>query len=147
MVSVPRTNVEENTMANVKDIEGIGAVFGARLEAEGIVTQEALLKAGATKHGREHIAEKCGISETQILEWVNRADLARIDGVGSEYADLLEASGVDSVPELAQRIPESLLSKLAEVNVSKRLVRSLPTLSQVTRWVEQAREIGRIVTH
>ena len=98
-------------MANVKEVEGIGPAYGEKLEAAGIKTQESLLVEGGTKKGRESIAEKTGISEKLILEWVNRADLARIKGVGSEYADLLENSGVDSVPELAQRNAANLHAK------------------------------------
>lgn len=134
-------------MANIKDIEGIGPAFAAKLEEAGIKTDGALLKAGASKNGREEIAEKSGISEKQILEWVNRADLARIKGVGSEYADLLEASGVDSVPELAQRNAANLHAKMTEVNEAKSLVRRVPTENEVEDWVEQAKGLDRVVTH
>lgn len=134
-------------MANIKDIEGIGPAFAAKLEEAGIKTDDALLKAGASKNGREEIAEKSGISEKQILEWVNRADLARIKGVGSEYADLLEASGVDSVPELAQRNAANLHAKMTEVNEAKSLVRRVPTENEVEDWVEQAKGLDRVVTH
>lgn len=134
-------------MANIKDIEGIGPAYGEKLEAAGIKTDTALLEQGATKKGREGIAESTGISEKMILEWVNRADLARIKGVGSEYADLLEASGVDSVPELAQRNAANLHAKMAEVNEAKKLVRAMPSEGQVADWVEQAKGLDRIVTH
>lgn len=134
-------------MANIKDIEGIGPAYGEKLEAAGIKTDSALLEQGATKKGREGIAESTGISEKMILEWVNRADLARIKGIGSEYADLLEASGVDSVPELAQRNAANLHAKMAEVNEAKKLVRAMPSESQVADWVEQAKGLDRIVTH
>lgn len=134
-------------MANIKDIEGIGPAYGEKLEAAGIKTDNALLEQGATKKGRGDIAEKTGISETMILNWVNRADLARIKGIGSEYADLLEASGVDSVPELAQRNATNLHAKMTEVNCEKSLVRSLPSESMVEGWVEQAKGLDRVVTH
>lgn len=134
-------------MANIKDIEGIGPAYGEKLEAAGVKTDSALLEQGASKKGREMIAEKTGISEKMILEWVNRADLARIKGIGSEYADLLEASGVDSVPELAQRNAANLHAKMVEVNESKSLVRAMPSESQVSDWVEQAKGLDRVVTH
>ncbi len=82
-----------------------------------------------------------------ILNWVNRADLARIKGVSTQYADLLEAAGVDSVPELAQRNPDNLQVKMAEVNEAKKLVRKVPPASQVKGWVTQAKELPRVVTH
>lgn len=134
-------------MANIKDIEGIGPAYGEKLEAAGIKTDNALLEQGASKKGRVEIAEKTGISEKLILEWVNRADLARINGIGSEYADLLEASGVDSVPELAQRNAANLHAKMAEVNEEKSLVRALPSETSVEKWVEEAKTLDRVVTH
>jgi len=134
-------------MANIKDIEGIGPAYGEKLEAAGIKTDYALLEQGASKKGRVEIAEKTGISEKLILEWVNRADLARINGIGSEYADLLEASGVDSVPELAQRNAANLHAKMAEVNEEKSLVRALPSETSVEKWVEEAKTLDRVVTH
>ncbi|MBS1713450.1 MAG: DUF4332 domain-containing protein [Armatimonadetes bacterium] len=134
-------------MGNVKDIEGIGGAFAEKLEAAGVKTEDQLLQAGATQKGREELSGKSGIPESKILEWVNRADLARIKGVGSEYADLLEASGVDSVPELAQRNGANLHAKMAEINAAKNLVRSMPSESVVSDWVEQAKALPKIVTH
>lgn len=134
-------------MSKIADIEGIGPAYAEKLKAANLDTVEELLEAGASKKGREDIAAKSGISEKLILEWVNRADLARIKGVGSEYADLLEASGVDSVPELAQRNAANLTAKMEEVNAAKSLVRKVPTESQVADWVEQAKSLPKVVTH
>ncbi len=134
-------------MASVIAIEGVGDVYGQKLKAAGLATTEALLKAGASPSGRQEIAEKTGISDVLILEWVNRADLFRIKGVGEEYSDLLEASGVDTVPELAQRNPENLYAKLGEVNEEKKLVRRLPAQTQVSDWVEQAKVLPRVMTY
>lgn len=134
-------------MAKLIAIEGIGQVYADKLAAAGLATTEALLKQGASPKGREALAEKTGISGHLILEWVNRADLFRIKGVGEEYSDLLEAAGVDTVPELAQRNAENLHTKLAEVNAAKKLVRRLPTQSQVADWVGQAKELPRAITY
>ena len=134
-------------MAKLAEIEGIGDVYAQKLEAAGVSSIEKLLEAGAAKKGREDLSAKTGVSEKLILEWVNRADLARIKGVGSEFADLLEAAGVDTVPELAQRNAENLAAKLAEINEEKKLTRRVPSASEVADWVEQAKKLPRVVTH
>jgi predicted flap endonuclease-1-like 5' DNA nuclease len=132
---------------NIRQIEGIGEVSAAKLEELGIKTIAGLLKAGASRAERAKLAEASGLSEHKILEWVNRADLQRIKGIGEEYSDLLEASGVDTVKELKQRKAENLHAKMIEVNAEKNLVRRVPTLTEVTSWVEQAGNMEAMVTH
>ncbi len=132
-------------MSKLSTIEGIGEVYEGKLNELGIRSVEALLQAGSTKKGRIDLAEKTGLSEKLILKWVNHADLFRINGIGGEYAELLEASGVDTVVELAGRRPDNLTAKLAEVNQEKKLVRRVPVLSQVERWVEEAKTLPRAV--
>jgi len=134
-------------MTKLVEIEGVGEAFAAKLVAAGIRTAEALLEMGATPKGRKEIAEKSGISDKLILEWVNHVDLFRIKGVGSEYADLLEEAGVDTVVELSKRVPEHLLAKMQEVNVAKKLVRQMPVLSMVVSWVDQAKKLERKVQY
>ncbi|MEN8802426.1 MAG: DUF4332 domain-containing protein [Arenicellales bacterium] len=134
-------------MARLSAIEGIGKAYSAKLEEAGIGTLEDLLKVCCEKKGRKEISEKSGISEKLVLNWVNRADLSRIKGVSTQYADLLECAGVDTVPELAQRNPENLQAKMAEINGEKNLVRKVPTASLVQDWVAQAKELPRLVTH
>lgn len=134
-------------MAKIVDIEGIGPVFAEKLAGAGIKTTEVLLEMAGSAKGRKELAAKTGIKEEKLLEWVNRADLFRVKGIGSEYSDLLEAAGVDSVPELANRKPENLLEKLTAVNAEKKLVRKLPALSLVADWVEQAKALPKVVTH
>ena len=134
-------------MAKIMDIEGVGPASAKKLESAGVKTVGDLLKLGATPAGRKHLAEKSGIAETSILQWVNHADLFRIKGIGSEYSDLLEAAGVDTVVELATRKADNLVKKMEEVNVTKKLVRRLPTLKMVEEWVKQAKALPRIVTY
>lgn len=134
-------------MTNVAEIEGVGAAYAEKLEAAGIPTVEGLLDAGATTHGRKEIAEKTGISEHLILKWVNHSDLFRINGVAGEYAELLEASGVDTVAELAQRNAANLQAKMAEVNESKKLVRRVPAETEVETWVTEAKTLPRRVEY
>lgn len=134
-------------MTNIIDIEGVGPAYAAKLEKIGVKTTEALLKQGATPKGRKELAEKSGISDALILKWVNRADLDRVKGIGSEYADLLEAAGVDTVVELSKRKADNLVTKMTEVNEAKKLVRRLPTLSQVEDWVKQAKDLPRAISY
>jgi predicted flap endonuclease-1-like 5' DNA nuclease len=129
------------------EIEGIAPSDARELEARGLRTTDDLLQAGAGPKGREDLAAATGISGKLILRWVNMADLFRIKGVGEEYSDLLEAAGVDSVPELARRRADNLTKKMAEVNEQKRLVRRLPTEDQVTGWIESAKGLPRVVTY
>ena len=134
-------------MANVKDVEGIGKVNGRKLEKDGIRTLEGLLKRGADRKGRKEIAKNCKISEKLVLGWVNRADLYRIKGVASEYSDLLERSGVDTVKELAQRKAANLHQKMVTVNKKKKLVRQLPSEKMVNKWIRQAKRLKRVVKY
>jgi predicted flap endonuclease-1-like 5' DNA nuclease len=131
-------------MANYKlsDIEGIGTVYAEKLKKLGIRSVDALLKSGATRQGRKELSKNSGVDETLILKWVNMADLYRVRGIGSEYSELLEKSGVDTVKELATRVPENLHKKMVEVNSSGRaLVRQLPGLKSVKTWVANAKKL------
>ncbi len=134
-------------MSKLSIIEGIGEVYEAKLEAAGVKSIEALLDTCATKKSRTELAEKTGISEKLILKWANHADLARIKGIGGEYAELLEAAGVDTVPELATRKAENLFKKVQEVNEAKSLVRKLPTEVQIEDWIKQAGALPRVLKY
>ena len=129
------------------DIEGIGPAYAEKLTKNGIRTVEGLLKRGASDAGRKEIADKTGLSHTLILEWVNRADLYRIKGVGAQYSDLLENAGVDTVVELSKRVAENLYSKMLEVNKAKNLTNQMPGVKAVKKWIEQAKKLPRVVSY
>jgi predicted flap endonuclease-1-like 5' DNA nuclease len=134
-------------MASIEDIEGIGSAHGTKLRAMGISTVEALLERGASPKGRQEIEAETGASCKQILRWVNHADLFRITGVGAEFAELLEAAGVDTLPELAQRSPANLHKALVEVHERRHLTRRVPSENQLTDWISQAKRLARVVTY
>jgi predicted flap endonuclease-1-like 5' DNA nuclease len=134
-------------MTKISGIEGISDIYAQKLTDIGIATVEALLEQGASRKGRRVIAEKADIAEKMVLKWVNRADLARIKGIGEEYADLLEVAGVDTVPELGKRNAEILYFKIEEVNAKKKLVNQLPEQSKVEDWIKQAKGLDRVVTY
>jgi len=134
-------------MTDLQTIEGIGPAFEEKLKAGGIDSCKKLLEVGGTKEGRTRICEDCGMDDARVLKFVNHADLMRVKGVGGEYSELLEAAGVDSVPELAQRNADNLHSKMTEINESKKLVRALPNRDKVADWIEQAKGLPRAVSH
>ena len=129
------------------DIEGIGEVYAEKLIAAGIDTPAQLLEKGAAPAGRKALAEETSIADGLILKWTNHADLFRIKGVGPQFAELLEASGVDTVKELKHRVPENLTAKLQEVNDQKHLVRRVPALKEVIKMVNQAKELEPKMTY
>lgn len=131
----------------ITEIEGIGEAYAKKLQPLGITTTADLLEKGASRKGRKELAEATGIDETLILKWVNAADLFRVKGIGSEYSQLLEKAGVDTVKELRNRKAENLHATLGEINEKHKLVRQIPGLSQVQAWIEAAKELDPMVTH
>ena len=134
-------------MTKIIEIEGIGPVMGEKLEKAGIKTVEALLKECASKLGRKKIADQTGIAEAKILDFVNMADLMRVNGVGAEFAELLVAAGVDTIKELRTRKADNLHAKLEEVNAAKKLTRRVPSLDMVSDFINKAKDIEPTVTH
>ncbi|GAB2998905.1 DUF4332 domain-containing protein [uncultured Cyclobacterium sp.] len=132
---------------SITKIEGIGPVNKEKLSAAGIVTVENLLEKGASKSGRKEIAAASGIDEKIILNWVNMADLFRIKGIASQFAELLKAAGVDTVKELRNRNAENLHQALVSTNEAKNLTNAVPALSRVTDFIEQAKNLDPVVTH
>lgn len=131
----------------ISDIEGIGPKYAEKLSAAGIKSVAGLLKKCCDKKGRKDTAAVTGVDESMLLKWANMADLYRIKGVGSEYSELLEAAGVDTVKELRNRNAENLFDKMKEVNTAKKLVRQLPSLSKVEDFVGQAKKLDPVITH
>jgi predicted flap endonuclease-1-like 5' DNA nuclease len=142
---LPTLGDTSNFYKAIEYVEGIGDVYGQKLRAVGVDTPFELLVRGAFRRGRGALAAESGIEESRILTWTNNVDLYRIKGVGEEYADLLEQSGVDTIVELAQRNPANLHKRMLEINEQKKLVRRPPHLSQVQSWVEQAKGLPRVM--
>lgn len=136
-------------MANykVEEIEGIGEKIGAKFREAGINTTDKLLAGTKTRKQRKELAESTGVSEKLVLKFANMADLFRVNGIGQEFSELLEAAGVDTVPELAMRKPENLTAKMEEVNAEKKLTRRTPSLKEVEKWVEEAKSLPRVLEY
>lgn len=131
----------------IEEIEGVGPAYAVKLTEAGVATVEALLEQGGAAKGRVALAEKTGISEKLILRWVNHADLIRIKGVGPQYAELLEAAGVDTVKELRNRNAANLTTKLVEINEAKNIAGTTPSAKQVEGWIEEAKTLEPKVSH
>jgi predicted flap endonuclease-1-like 5' DNA nuclease len=139
---------KEELDMRIDEVEGIGKVFADKLADAGVKTTDDLLEQGATASGRERLAEATGLSTDQLLKWTNHVDLMRIDGVGSEYAELLEAAGVDSPTELAQRNPRNLAQTFQELDAARpNWIRRLPSESMVEGWIAQAKGMGKVLSH
>lgn len=136
-------------MATISAIEGIGPRHADKLRGCGIRTCESLLKRGATKKGRAALAKESGLNDQRILEWVNRADLMRVKGVSTQYSDLLEAAGVDTVRELKRRNAANLAEAMTAANNRKRnkLVQRTPSVKIVQKWVDHAKSLPAAVTY
>jgi predicted flap endonuclease-1-like 5' DNA nuclease len=131
----------------IEDLEGVGPVYGAKLREAGVQTTDELLDRSGPAAGRRALAAATGISPDLLLRWTNHADLYRLAGVGSEYADLLEACGVDSCTELAQRNAVNLATTMAEANAARNIVRRVPSEEMVAGWIAQADAFAKVVTH
>lgn len=134
-------------MANYKitDLSGISEVYGQKLSDVGIKDTDSLLAACATAKDREALASKADVPSARLLKWANMADLYRIKGIGSEFSELLEAAGVDTVPDLARRNAANLTTAMEEVNEAKKLTRRTPKESEVANWIEQAKQLPRML--
>lgn len=132
---------------SIKEIEGIDKAYAVKLNEMEIVTTDDLLNHASTKKEREALAKKSGISEKLILKWANHADLFRIKGVAGQFAELLEAAGVDTVNELRHRVAANLHAKLVEINDVKNLCNRVPAVSEVQRMIDQAKELDPIMTY
>jgi predicted flap endonuclease-1-like 5' DNA nuclease len=131
----------------IEDIEGIGPTYAEKLAAAKIATTDDLLQQCKTPEGRDSVSQTTGVSSNQILKWTNLADLMRVSGVSSEYSELLEAAGVDTIKELRNRNAENLASKMKEVNEAKKLTRVTPSAKVVHDWIENAGTLPPMITY
>ncbi|MCR5017852.1 MAG: DUF4332 domain-containing protein [Bacteroidales bacterium] len=129
------------------DIQGVGDVYAQKLTEAGIITVDDILAKGKTPKGRKELEETTGISGKLILTWVNHADLFRVKGIGPQFSELLEATGVDTVKELKTRRADNLVAKMKEVNEAKHLTKVVPTEAQIQEMIDQAKELEPMVTY
>ena len=131
----------------ISQIEGIGEAYARQLEAVGVNTVEQLLEKCSSKKGRTLLADETGISEKLILKWTNHADLFRIKGVAGQFAELLEAAGVDTVKEFRHRVASNLHIKLVEINDERNICNRVPSVFELERMIVQAKELPPVLTY
>ena len=131
----------------IDDVEGIGPAYAKKLAAASITNTDHLLDKCCTPAGRKAVAEATGLSESVILKWTNMADLMRISGVGSQFSELLNGAGVDTIKELRNRNAANLAEKMKEVNDVKKLAKVAPSAATVTKWVEAAKTMKPKLTY
>ena len=129
------------------DIEGVGDAYAVKLNEAGIKTVDDLLERCITPKGRKELTEATGISSKLILKWANHADLFRINGIGPQFAELLEAAGVDTVKELRHRKAENLVAKMEEINTGKHLTRRVPSVAEVQKMIDEAATLPPTITY
>src|SRR5471032_3572291 len=128
-------------------IEGIDGEVAAALKSAGIRSTGRLLEAARTVKGRKALSAKTGFGEKQLLCWANVADRMRIKGISKEYAELLQAAGVDTVKELKYRNPANLATAMADANKKRKMVRLLPSEKVVCRWIDSAKKLPLKITY
>jgi predicted flap endonuclease-1-like 5' DNA nuclease len=131
----------------IQDIQGIGPSFAEKLAVASIDTTEKLLAHCSAKKGRVELAAKTGVSESLLLKWTNMADMMRVSGIGPQFAELLEASGVDTIKELAQRKAENLATTMAAKNAEKQLTKAVPAASVISGWIQAAKTTESKLTY
>lgn len=131
----------------IEQIEGVGEVYAAKLEAVGIKTTEQLLEKCCKVTARKKVAEETGISPKLILKWTNHADLFRVNGIAGQFAELLEAAGVDTVKEFRHRVPANLHAKLVATNEAKNLCNRVPSVSELEKMIAEAKELKPCITY
>lgn len=133
-------------MASISAIQSMGHRQATKLRKARVRTTEALLDQAATRRGRADVSGRTGIATTDLLKWAHQADLMRVKGIGAEYADLLAASGVDTLKTLRRRNAQNLMVAMTQMNSKRRRVQRLPTVEMVQGWIDGANKLEPIVS-
>ncbi|MEZ5064783.1 MAG: DUF4332 domain-containing protein [bacterium] len=131
----------------IEEIEGIGPAYAKKLEVAKIKNTDDLLKLCGNAAGRKKVAEATGVGESTLLKWSNLADLMRVNGIGPQFSELLEASGVDTIKELRTRKAENLAEKMAEVQKAKKLTKAAPSAKVIQGWIDSAKKMEPTISH
>jgi predicted flap endonuclease-1-like 5' DNA nuclease len=131
----------------IEDIEGIGPVYRSKLSKAGINSTADLLKQCGSAKGRRQVTVTSGLEESQLLKWANLADLMRIRGIGTQFSELLEAAGVDTVKELRNRRVDNLAAAVKAANAKRKLTRATPSERRIAAWIAEAKGMTPMISH
>lgn len=125
----------------ISKLNGIQPEIETKLRAHNIKDSKELLQAYHRFGSANRLAEHVGADASHITLLLNRADLARIRGIGEAYTGLLEAAGIQTIKELARRCPEELRAQFERINGERKLVGRVPAQATVNGWVNKARRL------
>ena len=128
-------------MNSIDSINGMTHTEATKLRRARVRTTVTFLQIASTRSGRALLTKETGITSPKLLHWAKRAELMKIKNLGKDYADLLEAVGVESVSDLKRRNPESLHEMMNGINKRKKIVDRMPSLKRVTRWIDDSKDI------
>ena len=128
-------------MNSINSINGMTHTEATKLRRARVRTTVTFLQIASTRSGRALLTKETGITSPKLLHWAKRAELMKIKNLGRDYADLLEAVGVESVADLKRRNPESLHEMMHNTNQIKKIVDRMPSLKRVVSWIDDSKDI------
>ena len=128
-------------MNSIDSINGMTHTEATKLRRARVRTTVTFLQIASTRSGRALLTKETGITSPKLLHWAKRAELMKIKNLGKDYADLLEAVGVESIADLKRRNPESLHEMMNNANQAKKIVDRMPSLKRVTNWIDDSKDI------
>ena len=128
-------------MNSINSINGMTHTEATKLRRARVRTTVTFLQIASTRSGRALLTKETGITSPKLLHWAKRAELMKIKNLGRDYADLLEAVGVESVTDLKRRNPESLHEMMNNANQAKKIVDRMPSLKRVANWIDDSKDI------
>ena len=131
----------------ISKLRGVPPRARLRLKSQRITTCAQLLSTAGDAVSRAALVETTGIDTDVLLRLVQRADMARIRGIGTVFGLMLEELDIPDVEQLARQTPGELHAALRAYNLEERLARRSPTMEEVVDWIETAQSLPVIVSY
>jgi uncharacterized protein DUF4332 len=123
------------------EFPGIDQNQVTKLRLVSIETTDDMMRVWGDEPKRTSLVEKTGISLEQFAKLASMARLARMKNVGTKYAAVLLAAGIDGPKSLFEYTQESLLKRLGDVIVEKKLTGTAPTREEIATWFEEMKPV------